>query len=306
MKLQTRILPFLFVSVAFLGLVVYNGTSKTPIVERNPAAYFQGATFRKASAKEAEKAIQVLSCSGNFLKSSDGNLYVMTARHCLNFIDSCYDIKIKLHSIENDKASIVDGSCREIKIDDKEHDIVVFRAELFKDNLRYVPNEELRYCLESDVLPPGEIARVVHFPNFDPDKIGAPKTTVATVKNGELVSRTPRVSENCAIISEPVWCAECRDKQTVQWTNCPLFEGSSGSGLISLKSSCIAGVAHAADPSAKEYSANEKGASVAVVPLFVRKHRKILEELKIEIENTTAGPAITTPIDQKSHVNSVR
>lgn len=272
---------------------------------RYPAAYFQGSTFREAVPKEAEKAVQVLGCSGNLLKSSDGNLYVLMAGHCLKFIDTCFDINIRLHIEEHDQKTFVNGKCREMKINDKEHDIVIFKAELFKDNMRYYPNEDLKYCLEENILPQETPLRVVHFPNFNPDKINAPKATVASAV-GDIITKTPRVSENCSIISEPVWCAECRDKQTVQWVNCPLFEGSSGAGLINLKNSCIAGVAHAADPGAKEFAANEKGASMAVMSLFVKKHRKQLDELKIKIGDTSSEESIMDSSNQESQSNSVR
>lgn len=252
---------------------------------RIPASLFEGSVFREASDIEKSFGIQVLSCSGNLLKSSDGNLYAMTARHCLNFIQTCADITVRL-KISQEKP--IEGRCKEIKIDDKENDIVIFRVEFFNDGLKYQPPEDLKFCLDNTIASVGTPLKVVHFPSINENKTISKK--VVQISTGHIPNNIARVSENCQVITPPEWCDICRDKQTVQWANCGLFSGSSGSGLVNLKSNCITGVAHAADPADKIYGRNDKRANFAVVANFVEKYKKELLELKIQMAAQTELP----------------
>lgn len=266
-----------------------------PKDDRFPAGQFEGTIFREATENELSQAVQVLDGSGNFLKSRDGNTYVMTARHVLDHVLTCADIKVRL----NTESKPIDGTCKEIVINDQEHDIAIFKVEMFKDGIKYQPGADQTYCLDAENRTQGTKLRQYHYPS-------SPGRSVKTFKPGDkrndpyasIPNHKMRVSEDCELLTGPVWCDECpKDlRQYVYWANCSGYPGSSGSGLINLENNCITGVDHVGDVREDRYKHNQKAFNSAVVALFVKKHKETLDALKIQIgiENSSHPTPSTT------------
>lgn len=256
---------------------------------RQPAAVFTGSTFRSARPDELYKGLQVLDCSASFVKSRSKKTYVMTARHCLKFIDNCTDVKTRFRFVENTQTRNLNGYCRKMEIDDKENDVALFEVAMFdeKGAATEVP-ESSKVCLSDEISPIGTRLEYIHFPSV-PSL--SPRVSIARAVT-DIPDREAKISENCHIQSEPIYCERCRDKQIVQWSNCTVFSNSSGSAVVDTRTNCATGVTHAADPTLKEFTAKDLASNFAVVKLFVEANRAKLESLAIQIgpsERTKKG-----------------
>ncbi len=285
--------------LVFLGFFIcLKDHAKTS--NRAPAATFKGTILRDVSENELLSGVKVLDCSGSFVRNRHGRVLIMTARHCLRLIDSCIDIKIAAQTSIDGKVENLRGSCRSLEIDDEEHDIVLFDATIFDSKgLAYKPPLEFAHCLTDRPTPIGTSIRIFHFPQIPSSGVQENSARISVKVMTDILLLPAKVSEQCEITSDPVYCGKCKDKQTVQWHNCSVFAGSSGSGAIDLYG-CIVGVSHAADPSNKEYPRESQAANSGVVSLFVEKHRKKLESLGVQIgatESTGAPPATNLKIE---------